>query len=78
MIKRNLGSTERVLRLMVALTLVVWVALRNSHDVLTPLALLIATALTLNFLFSRCYLWAFLGFNSCEDNQKGCPPPRQH
>lgn len=78
MIERNLGSTERVLRLIGAIILAAWVALRDSHDLLTPLALLAAVALLLNFFFSRCYLWALLGFNSCDNDEKGCPPPRQH
>ncbi|MFN2329292.1 MAG: YgaP-like transmembrane domain [Chromatocurvus sp.] len=78
MIESNLGGTERVLRLIGAIILTAWVASRDSHDILTPLALLAATALTLNFLFSRCYLWALLGLNSCKNDEKGCPPPRQH
>ncbi len=78
MIDRNLGHTERVLRLIGAIILAAWAASRGSHDLLTPLALLAALALTLNFLFSRCYLWALLGLNTCEDREGGCPPPRQH
>ncbi|MEQ8517174.1 MAG: DUF2892 domain-containing protein [Chromatocurvus sp.] len=77
MIDRNLGNTERVLRLIGAIILAAWAASRSSHDILTPLALLAALALTLNFLFSRCYLWSLLGFSTCDDAEKGCPP-RQH
>lgn len=78
MIERNLGSTERVLRLVGAIILLAWVTSRDNHDILTLLALLAVLALTLNFLFSRCYLWALLGLNSCENDENGCPPPRQH
>lgn len=78
MIERNLGSTERVLRLIGAIILSAWAVFRDSHDILTALALLAATALTMNFLFSRCYLWALLGLNSCDSRAKSCPPPRRH
>lgn len=78
MIERNLGMIERILRLAGAIFLALWTTSRDSHDLLTPLALLIAIALTLNFLFSRCYLWSILGLDSCENTAKGCPPTRQH
>jgi len=78
MIERNLGNTERVLRLIGAILLTAWAAARDNHDVLTPVALLIAAALTLNFLFSRCYLWAVLGLKSCGSSENGCPPSRQY
>lgn len=76
MIERNLGNTERVLRLIGAIILAAWAAMRDTHDALTPLALLAATALLMNFLFSRCYLWKLLGFNSCEESDEGCQPRR--
>lgn len=78
MIERNLGITERVLRLIGAIILATWAASRDNHDLLTPLALLASVALTLNFLFSRCYLWSLLGLNSCEGDETDCSPPRQH
>ena len=77
MIDRNLGTTERVLRLAGALMLVLWVAFRDSHDIFTAIALLAASAFTMNFFFSRCYLWSVLGLNSCENHEKGCAPSSQ-
>lgn len=74
MIDRNLGTTERVLRLMGAILLSGWAATRDSHDILTPLALLTAVAFTLNFFFSRCHLWAMLGINSCKSKGGDCAP----
>jgi hypothetical protein len=77
MIERNLGNTERVLRLVGAICLAAWAASRNRIDLLTFFALLGAGALTLNFLFSRCYLWALLGLNSCEEGRDDCTPRGQ-
>ena len=78
MIERNIGKIERVLRLVGAIILTAWAAGRDSHDLLTFIALFIAAALTLNFFFSRCYLWALLGLNSCSGNESEPPPPQHH
>jgi hypothetical protein len=72
MIERNLGMAERLLRLAGAIILAGWAVSRDSHDLLTPLALVAATALLLNFVFSRCYLWSLLGINSCGGERGNC------
>ena len=77
MIDRNLGTTERVLRLAGAMALVLFAAFRDSHDIFTAIALLVALAFTLNFFFSRCYLWSVLGINSCENDEQACAPSSQ-
>ena len=77
MIDRNLGTTERVLRLVGAMLLVLWAAFRDSYDIFTAIALLAASAFTMNFFFSRCYLWSVLGINSCETDDKECASSSQ-
>ena len=77
MIDRNLGIAERVLRLIGAVVLAGWAVTRDSHDILTPIALLAAAAFTMNFFFSRCYLWHVLGINSCENDGGECAPRPQ-
>jgi hypothetical protein len=76
MINRNLGTVERGLRLLLAFIIAGWLLGRGQHDWLSPVAAAGATALLLNVLFSRCYLWALLGINSCgsKDTQCGTPP----
>ena len=76
MINRNLGTLERTLRLIVATLLTGWLLARGSHDLLSVLAGIAALALFANAIFSRCYLWALLGINSCnpEDEHCGAPP----
>ncbi len=78
MIERNLGKIERTVRLIGAVILTAWAAGRDSHDLFTFIALFIAAALLLNFFFSRCYLWALLGLNSCSGNERDSSPPRRH
>lgn len=75
MINRNLGSVERGLRLMLAVLLAGWAFSRGQHDLLTPLAVVAALALALNALFSRCYLWALLGINTCDPDDEHCGAP---
>jgi len=65
MIDRNLGTAERALRLLLALAAIVWLVLREHHDLWSAGAGLAALALTFNALYARCYLWALLGLNSC-------------
>jgi hypothetical protein len=76
MINRNLGTFERVLRLVGAVLLTGWLFARGSHDILSVVAGVAALALFANAIFSRCYLWALLGINSCnpEDEHCGAPP----
>lgn len=77
MIDRNLGTLERMLRLGVAVLLTGWLLARGSHDILSILAGIAALALFANAIFSRCYLWALLGINSCNPEDEHCGAPRQ-
>jgi hypothetical protein len=77
MINRNLGTLERMLRLGVAVLLTGWLLARDSHDLLSVLAGIAALALFANAIFSRCYLWALLGINSCDPEDEHCGAPPQ-
>ena len=77
MINRNLGTLERTLRLIVATLLTGWLLARGSHDLLSVLAGIAALALFANAIFSRCYLWALLGINSCNPVDEHCGAPPQ-
>jgi len=65
MIDRNIGTAERVLRLLAAVLLLAWVIGEPRFGLLPALALLAAFALLWNSLFARCYLWKWLGLSSC-------------
>jgi len=77
MINRNLGPTERLLRLSCAVLLTGWLLARGSHDILSVVAGIAALALFANAIFSRCYLWALLGINSCDPEDEHCGAPPQ-
>jgi hypothetical protein len=72
MIERNLGNTERVLRLILGIILAGWAVSRGQADIPAAIALLAALALVLNFWFSRCYLWSLLGINTCNPEDEEC------
>jgi hypothetical protein len=73
MIDRNIGTVERIVRLVLSVALVIWVALGDQIGVLQACALLAALALLWNSVFSRCYLWGWLGISSCKAANKNCP-----
>jgi len=77
MINRNLGRLERTLRLVIAVLLTGWLLTRGSHDILSVVAGVAALALFANAIFSRCYLWALLGINSCDPEDEHCGAPPQ-
>ncbi len=77
MINRNLGTMERLLRLAGAVLLAGWLLARGSHDILSVVAGIAALALFANAVFSRCYLWALLGINSCDPEDEHCGAPPQ-
>jgi hypothetical protein len=77
MINRNLGTSERLLRLVGGVLLSGWLLARSSHDILSVVAGVAALALFANAIFSRCYLWALLGINSCDPEDEHCGAPPQ-
>ncbi len=66
MIDKNLGPVERILRLATAVFLGILVLSSSSFGVLEGIASVAALFLVLNALSSRCYLWSWLGLNTCE------------
>ncbi|MFK7830705.1 MAG: DUF2892 domain-containing protein [Congregibacter sp.] len=64
MIKSNLGKTERVIRLALALVLITWVLSRNTFGVADSLAVVASLALIWNSVYARCYLWSWMGLST--------------
>ena len=69
MIYRNLGLIERILRLALGVALLIWIAGAAAFGPAQAAAALAALALFWNSIFARCYLWKWLGLNTCTD----CP-----
>ena len=77
MIEKNLGNIERVVRALMGLGLIIWAAVfQPSAPLVEWFALIIATMLLLNGIFSRCFMWYVLDINSCKDSADGkvCDP----
>lgn len=74
MIERNLGNAERLVRLSFGLLLLVWASQQLHMNAVDWFVVLVATALVLNGIFSRCYLWYVLDINTCSDADGGCQP----
>jgi hypothetical protein len=75
MIDRNIGTPERVVRALLGVGLIAWVIVGERFAGPQVAALLAAFALLWNSIFSRCYLWNWLGISSCKDGDEGCPRP---
>lgn len=75
MIRQNVGKIERVIRIVLAALLCAWVLQSDALGVAQYAALLAAAALTWNAFFGRCYLWKWLGLNSCEGRNQGDEEP---
>ena len=65
MIDRNIGNVERLLRLAMGLALTLWAYQQNALNAVDWFVVVIAVALVLNGIFSRCYLWYVLDINTC-------------
>ncbi|MEP5566844.1 MAG: DUF2892 domain-containing protein [Halioglobus sp.] len=71
-IERNLGNVERVTRLALGIFLI-WLSVTSPYlNGIEWFVAIISTALILNGIFSRCYLWYVLDINTA-DNRK-CSP----
>lgn len=64
MIERNLGNVERALRLVFGLVLLGWASTREGMNAADWFVVLVAVALVLNGIFSRCYLWYLLDIDT--------------
>ena len=72
MIERNLGNIERVLRLVFAAVLLTWAFVQPHMNGIEWFVVFISSLLILNGIFSRCYLWYVLDFNTCPNDEKDC------
>lgn len=64
MIERNLGNVERVVRLLAGVALAAWTLAQPTLNGVEWFVLVISTALILNGIFRRCYLWYILDIDT--------------
>lgn len=69
--QRNVGTTERLLRLSLGLAICIAVLLLGNTNLADSILLVVGSFLILNGLTARCYLWHWLGINST-DNAPAC------
>lgn len=74
MIERNLGNVERTLRVLLAVVFAGWAFQQAAMNAVEWFVIAISTALFLNGVFSRCYLWYVLDVNTCESPGGDCQP----
>ena len=74
MIERNLGNAERVLRLLFGVALFSWAFLQQTMTMVDWYVVVVAIALVMNGIFSRCYLWYLLDVNTCRQEGADCQP----
>jgi hypothetical protein len=76
MIQRNVGMAERVVRFCLGTALLAFVFLSETLGIAQIAALPAAFALYWNSIFARCYLWKWLGIDTCKDaDGKPCEGP---
>ena len=68
MIGKNVGTVERVFRLLAGILLALWSVTRPEMNGQAWFAALLALFLVLNGVFGRCYLWHVLNLSSCGCN----------
>ncbi|MDA7687131.1 DUF2892 domain-containing protein [Pseudomonadales bacterium] len=64
MIETNIGNVERVLRLIIGVSLAGWFMLQPHLNGIEWFIFTVSTMLVLNGVFSRCYLWYVLDINT--------------
>ncbi len=69
MIEQNLGNIERVVRLLLGLTMGAWAVTRPDLNGVEWFVVAISVALILNGIFSRCYLWYIFDINTCQGSE---------
>lgn len=70
MFQKNVGSTDKVVRYILAITLVALAATGVLTGTLMYVAYIGATVLVLTSLFSFCGLYAIFGVNTCKVPEK--------
>ena len=71
MFERNLGNFERVVRLLFAVGLTVWVLVQPDLNLTEIFVLVVAVMLAVNGIFSRCYFWYLLNINTVKTEDLG-------
>lgn len=74
MIERNLENLERLVRLVMGLCFGVWVLAQPDYNGMELFVSVVAVALILNGIFSRCYLWFVLDMKP-ESGGRDCVSP---
>lgn len=74
MIERNLGNAERLVRLLSGILMLTWASQQVHMNVVDWFVVIVAVALVLNGIFSRCYLWYVLDINTCSNADGECQP----
>ena len=64
MIDRNIGNTERVVRLMMGLAFAGWAFSQPYLNGIEWFVAIVSLMLILNGIFSRCYLWFVLDIDT--------------
>jgi hypothetical protein len=64
--KRNMGATDRLIRLIVAIVLIILFYKGIVAGTLGIIALVLALLLTVTSLISFCPLYTLLGMNTCK------------
>lgn len=74
-IEQNLGNVERVTRLALGIFLI-WLGLTSPYlNGIEWFVAIVSTALILNGIFSRCYLWYVLDINTASSKgSEKCSP----
>ena len=72
MINRNLGIGERIVRGTLGVLLGGWILSQPTFGWLHGIGSIIALFLILNAFFARCYMWKWLGLNTCDENDPDC------
>jgi hypothetical protein len=71
-IEKNLGNVERVVRLFMGLSLIVLAMNAPVLNGIEWFVAIISSALILNGIFSRCYLWYVLDINTTSSGGERC------
>jgi hypothetical protein len=74
MIERNLGNAERLLRLLLGVGMFGWALMQGHLSMVDWYVIVVAVALILNGIFSRCYLWYLLDVSTCKEGDEDCRP----
>ena len=64
MIERNLGNTERLVRLFIGIAFAAWAFSQPYLNGIEWFISIISVMLILNGIFSRCYLWYVLDLDT--------------